>query len=393
MGFMKIIRHLDQSLVHHARTLRESIILLGARQVGKTTILQKLFPNAHYLTIDNEHVRSILNRYDITAYRELISEEAQTLILDELHLLNDPGRAAKIIYDQMPRIKLIVTGSSSFWIKNRATESLAGRKIDYHLYPLSVSEYLVQSGILDHLFYPLLRHVSQEDAFADERIYPFDAEAVTMLAMRYGLYPAVISHPQKEVYLRNLVDSVLFRDLLELSLIENRTAARNLLRLLAYQIGNLVNVSELATRLHIDVKTVRRYLALFEQSFIIFTVSPYMKSGRKEIGKMAKVYFYDCGLRNALIENFQPMDVRADAGQLFENLVVSEAYKANTYGGFGYTVHFWRTTDGSEVDLVLVKGESLVGLEIKLSPRRVNRAFLNTYPHARLSTVTIRNWL
>lgn len=390
---MRTIRHLDQALLDHAKTLKEVIVLLGARQVGKTTILQRLFPGAHYVMVDNEHVRSILDRYDITAYRQLVPAGAKILVLDELHLLKDPGRAAKIIYDQMPQIRLIVTGSSSFWIKNRATESLAGRKVDYSLFALTMSEYLTQTGITDDLFYPTLRHTVQGLDFPDERIYPFDHEAVTENAMRYGLYPAVLSHPQKEVYLRNLVEAVVFRDLLELSLIENRVAARNLLRLLAYQIGSLVNLTELAVRLHIDVKTVRRYLTLFEQSFIIFTLPPYMKSGRKEIGKMAKIYFFDCGLRNALIDNFQPMDARADAGALFENLVVSEVYKANRYGRFGYTLHFWRTTDGSEVDLVLTRGDALTGLEIKLTPRRPNRAFTNRYPKALLVTVTPRNYL
>lgn len=390
---MKTIRHLDQALLDHAQTLKEAIVLFGARQVGKTTILNRLFPGAQYATVDNEHVRSILDRYDITAYRELVPAHTAILVLDEVHLLKDPGRAAKIMYDQMPHIRLIVTGSSSFWIKNRATESLAGRKVDYHLFPLTMSEYLTQTGMTDDLFFPLLRHTAERPDFSDERIYPFDAQSVTHHVMRYGFYPTILTHPQKEVYLRNLVEAVVFRDILDLSLIENRSAAHSLLRLLAYQIGSLVNVSELANRLRIDVKTVRRYLTLFEQSFIIFTLPPYMKSGRKEIGKMAKIYFFDCGLRNALIDNFQPMDARADARQLFENLVVSEVYKANSYGGFGFRLHFWRTTDGSEVDLVLALGDTLAGLEIKLSPRRGNRAFFHYYPHAQLHTVTLRNWL
>lgn len=393
---MTTIRHLDHALITHVGTLKEVIILLGARQVGKTTMLRRLFPQAQYATVDNEHVRSILDRYDITAYRELVPHGTTMLVLDEVHLLKDPGRAVKILYDQMPGIRLIVTGSSSLWIKNRVTESLAGRKVDYHLFPLTMSEYLVQTGSTDNLFHPVLRHADSGLDFPIERAYPFDIQALTHLAMRYGLYPATIGHPQKELYLKNLVDSVVFRDLLELSLLENRVAARNLLRLLAYQIGNLVNITELAGKLSIDAKTVRRYLTLFEQSFIVFTLPPYSKNGRKEIGKMAKVYFFDCGLRNALIDNFQPLEVRADQGALFENLVVSEIYKASIYGGFGYRLHFWRTTDGSEVDLVLVKGDTLTGLEIKSSSRgtgRTNRAFLHRYPSATLTTITPNNYL
>ena len=390
---MTTIRHLDNSITAHVQNLKEALVLLGARQVGKTTILQRLFPHAQYATVDNEHVRTILDRYDITAYRELVPQGTTLLILDEVHLLKDPGRAVKILYDQMPGIRLIVTGSSAFWIKNRATESLAGRKIDYHLFPLTMSEYLVQTGSVEELFYPVLRHLTASTHFPKERIYPFDAPSLTNTALRFGLYPAVIQHPQKETYLKNLVDSVVFRDLLELSLLENRPAARNLLRLLAFQIGSLVNISELANKLSIDAKTVRRYLTLFEQSFIIFPLPPYTKNGRKEIGKMAKIYFFDCGLRNALIDNFLPLESRADQGALFENLVMSEVYKSNIYGGFGYTLHFWRTTDGSEVDLVLTKSNTLTGIEIKSSNRRPNRAFLQRYPSATLTTVTPSNYL
>ncbi|MDP1722091.1 MAG: ATP-binding protein [Candidatus Gottesmanbacteria bacterium] len=390
---MITIRHLDAAITTHVRTFKEVLILLGARQVGKTTMLTRLFPQAQYATVDNEHVRSILDRYDISAYRELVPRGTTMLILDEVHLLKDPGRAVKILYDQLPEIRLIVTGSSAFWIKNRTTESLAGRKIEYHLFPLTMSEYLVQTGSAQQLYYPILRHTGDHAKFPSERIYPFDLSAITQSVMRYGLYPATVGHSNKELYLTNLAESVVFRDLLELSLIENRSAARNLLKLLAFQTGNLVNFSELAEKLSIDVKTVRRYLTLFEQSSIVFTLPPYMKSGRKEIGKMAKVYFFDVGLRNAIIGNFNPMNSRPDSGALFENLVVSECYKANVYGHFGYQLHFWRTTDGSEVDLVLSKGDTLIGLEVKSSSRRTNQAFLNRYPTATLSTITPNNYL
>jgi predicted AAA+ superfamily ATPase len=229
--------------------------------------------------------------------------------------------------------------------------------------------------------------------FPKTRVYPFDLGAITQTVMRFGLYPATMDHPDKTLYLANLAESVIYRDLLELSLIEHRSAARNLLRLLAFQTGNLVNISELAAKLGIDVKTVRRYLTLFEQSFILFTLPPFFKSGRKEIGKMTKVYFFDTGLRNAVIGNFDPMHARPDSGVLFENLVVAEVYKANLYGRFGYSLHFWRTTDGSEVDLVITKGDVITGIEIKSSARRINQAFINRYPDATLSIITLENYL
>lgn len=390
---MITIRHLDETLTTHVRSFREVLILLGARQVGKTTMLRRLFPEAHYATADNEHVRMILDRYDITAYHELIPRDTTIFILDEVHLLKDPGRAVKILYDHLPDIRLIVTGSSAFFIKNRTTDSLAGRKIEYHLTPLTMSEYLVQTGIVKELCYPILRHAKPEAVFPPTRVYPFDLSTITQSVMRYGLYPATVGHANKELYLTNLAESVVFRDLLELSLIENRLAARNLLKLLAFQTGSLVNISELAEKLGIDVKTVRRYLTLFEQSYILFTLPPFLKSGRKEIGKMAKVYFFDVGLRNAIIGNFDPMDARPDAGALFENLVVAEVYKANVFGRFGYNLHFWRTTDGSEVDLVITKGEEIIGMEIKFSRSQANQAFLHRYPAAQLFAITRNNYL
>lgn len=389
---MDYIRHLDVKLNEHEKKFKEVLVLLGARQVGKTTILQKLFPQAQYLTVDNQTTKSILDRYDISAYRQLLLPSTKVLIVDEIHLLKDPGRAAKIFYDQIPEVKVIITGSSAFSIKNRATESLAGRKVDYHLFPLTISEYLTQTKIKEDLFFPILDQLSS-GSFSTDKIYSFDIRSITDFAMLWGLYPAIISHSEKQVYLRNLVESVVFKDLLELSLIENRPAALNLLKLLANQIGGLVNLNELATKLQIDVKTVRRYINLFEQSFIIFSITPFSQSKRKEIGKMPKIYFYDCGLRNALVDNFQPINSRGDSGQLFENLIFSEVIKANYYGDFNYKIHYWRTTDGSEVDLVLEKEDKLFGIEIKSSPQRINSAFLNRYPYAKLFAINPQNYL
>ena len=142
-----IVRHLDQALANHFAKYKEIPVLLGARQVGKTTILKRIFPDAHYLVVDNEPIKNALERYDPAVYRQLLNTNSDIVVIDEIHKLNDPGRAAKIFFDQLPEYKLIITGSSAFNIKNKASESLAGRKVDYHLYPLSLSEYLVQNGL------------------------------------------------------------------------------------------------------------------------------------------------------------------------------------------------------------------------------------------------------
>lgn len=387
---MKQNRHIDNILRQHFKHYKEIMILLGARQVGKTTILKKLFPESNYLLVDNESVKKNLERYDISIYKQILPTRITKLIIDEIHLLSDPGRAAKIIFDQMPNINLIITGSSSLQIKNRATESLAGRKFEYHIYPLTFSEYLFQKGIETNINYRMVENILANPSH--EKIHNFDLTGILDNVLIYGLYPYLVDQPNDLKYIKNLVDSVIFKDLLELSTIENRSGALNLLRLLAYQIGSLVNISELSNRLNMNIATVRRYLNIFEQSFIIFPLSPYSKMGRDEIGKMNKYYFYDLGVRNALIDNFNPIQSRQDYGAMFENFIITELLKANSYGDYGFKMNFWRTKQGSEIDLVLTKNEEVIGVEVKTGRERVNRAFINRYPQAHLQTITPLNF-
>ena len=226
-----------------------------------------------------------------------------------------------------------------------------------------------------------------------EIIRPYDRQAILNNLLVYGLYPAMLSHPSDPSYLINLIDSVVFRDLMDLSLLENKAAALSLLKLLAFQIGCLVNYSELASNLGISVKTVKRYLELFEQSYIIFTLKPYSARKRDEISKMPKVYFYDVGLRNALINNFSQLAGRGDTGQLLENFIIAEILKANYYGNFGFLLNYWRTKSGSEVDLVLTRENShLIALEIKNTAKRVNQSFTSRYPEAKLTVVSSQNY-
>lgn len=387
-----IIRHLDQALNDHFAKYKEVLVLLGARQVGKTTILKRIFPNAHYLIVDNEPVKNALEHYDPTVYKQLLGAGSNTIVVDEIHKLSDPGRAAKIFFDQLPEYKLIITGSSAFNIKNKASESLAGRKIDYHLYPLSLSEYLVQNGLENVLSFQSVENLLNGEK-TKEIFKQYDYKALLNNILVYGLYPAMQSHPSDSIYLTNLIDSVIFKDLVELSLLENKSAALSLLKLLAYQIGSLVNCAELSSKLGISARTVKRYIELFEQSFIIFTIKPYSTRKRDEIAKMPKIYFYDTGLRNALINNFEPAESRGDVGQLFENFIVSEFLKYNYYGGFGYSFNYWRTKSGSEIDLVLNKpGHETIALEIKNKSQRTNQAFVSRYPKSKIVVISKDNY-
>lgn len=387
-----IVRHLDQALAGHFEKYKEVLVLLGARQVGKTTLVKRIFPKADYLIVDNEPIKRALERYDPAVYKQLLNVNSAFVVVDEIHKLSDPGRAAKIFFDQLPGFKLIITGSSAFNIKNKASESLAGRKIGYHLYPLSLSEYLVQNELEKTLsLQPMKKLIGDE--MMGEVTKPYDHKAILNNILVYGLYPAMQSHPSDSVYLANLIDSVVFRDLVELSLLENKSAALSLLKLLAYQIGSLVNYAELASKLGIGAKTVKRYIELFEQSFIVFSLKPYTSRKRDEIAKMPKLFFYDLGLRNALINNFESVETRGDAGQLFENFIVSEFLKYNYYGNFGYSFNYWRTKSGSEVDLVLSNPRhKTIAIEIKRKLKRMNKAFNSRYPESKIVVISQDNY-
>lgn len=388
---MDIKRHLDESLLRHfKRHPKQVLSLLGARQVGKTTLLKRIFPEAQYLLLDNKPVRKNLETYDIYTYRQFIKPLAGITVLDEIHLLSDPGRAAKIIHDQMPQIQLIIAGSSALHIKNRTGESMAGRKVDYHLFPLTFGEYLYQTGVEENLNDHFLQRIVEGDM--ESRAHLFDLQATLSRVLTYGLSPYLIEHPSDTDYLKELASSAIFKDILELDLIENRQMAADLLKLLAYQIGNLINYSELANKLGADRRTVERYITIFEQSFILFRLTPFTSNRRDEISKSPKIYFYDIGVRNAIINDFSDPFLRRDAGALFENFIISEVYKHNTYQGSDYRMAFWRLTQGSEVDLVLRKGEEIIGCEVKISRGRTPIAFTNRYPHAHKRVIAASNF-
>ena len=388
-------RHLDTQIRRHFQQYQKVLILLGARQVGKTTLLKKIYPHAQYLLLDNDPIHSALESYDIHTYKQIIKADSASLkhpiILDEIHLLSNPGRAAKILFDQLPNIQLVITGSSSLNIKNKTAESLAGRKIDYHLYPLTFSEYLYQNQIENSLNFNLLHNILSPTP-PKIKTHPFDLNQTLENTLIYGLYPDLINLPNDQTYLTNLADSVIFRDLLELKLISGQKNARQLLRLLAHQIGNLVNYTEIASRLQLNTRTVKKYIDIFEDSYLLFRVYPYSKVKRDEIGKMPKIYFYDTGLRNALIENFSPLLTRTNRGALFENFIISEVVKQNAYTGNQHHLNYWRTKRGFELDLVINSPNTLIGVEIKYSHGSVTQAFTNRYPQAKTKIITSTNF-
>lgn len=386
---MRLKRQIDQDIKSHFTKYKQALILLGPRQSGKTTLLKRLFPGATYMLVDNMNTQDALETYSISAYKQFIGN-SKTIIIDEIHLISDPGRAVKLIYDQIEDIKIIVTGSSALHIKNKTSESMAGRAFDYRLHPLTWSEYLYQLEIIDKIDSNIIDKILNLNTAITIKL--FDQKATLSSILKNGLYPATVQAQYDRDYLKNLADRAIFRDILELGLIENRVKAAKLLKVLAHQIGNLISINEISRKLKMDRQTVERYIEIFEQSYIVFRIYPFSKNERKEIGKAAKIYFYDIGLRNAIIDNFDSIDVRNDAGALFENFIITEVKKLIDYCGKDYRLHYWRLTSGEEVDLILSNNSELIGCEIKLGKGRVSRAFTNRYPEAKTHIVTSANF-
>jgi len=371
--------------------LKKVLVLLGARQVGKTTILKNTFPKAVYVNLEEKNYIDVFNSRDvleIKKHMQLIDlYNSNIWILDEVQRLDDPGLVAKIIYDSIDDINLIISGSSSLEISNKASESLAGRKKTFTLYPLCFYEYLFQTKkIKTKNKGKIIFEIDKEN---DKK---FSLEIKQ--SMQYGLYPEMLNlenNKEKEEHLLELVDSIILKDVYYLDLVKNTKNLLSLLKLIAYQIGGQVNYSDLANRVGISRKTVVDYIEILKKTFVIFTLPPYTKNRRDEIGKTEKIYFYDLGIRNALIEDFSPVEYRKDYGGIFENFVISEIKKINSYYRERFGFYYWRTKWGSEVDLILYKDEVYYAIEIKTRKGSITKAFKETYPKTKELVLTMDN--
>lgn len=336
-----IEKHITTSLIEGT----ETILILGARQVGKTTLVKdiqsKIGNEKHrylYLNCDIDEQKTVINTTSVTLITQLLGN-VDILCVDEAQRLDDAGLTLKIIHDNFPHIKILVTGSSSFELKNKMSEPMTGRYLDFTLYPLSFMEVFKNQNATEN---PVL--VKQQ------------ADALLPLIMTYGLYPKVYtqgSPTKKQALLTKLIESYLFRDVLMFEKVRNSQAIKDLTKALAYQIGSEVNETELAGRLKIDRKTVGRYIDLLEKAFVVKRVFPYSKNPRREIGKNYKVYFIDLGIRNALIGDFNEPQLRADIGFMWENLLFVERMKAFANANQPiFQFNFWRSYAGAEVDYI-----------------------------------------
>lgn len=370
-------------MIYYPRLLRPAIeanlfkgkiiVIYGARQVGKTTLVREIlreYPErALYLNCDEPDVRDSLTDKTSTQLRLLLGGKSLVAI-DEAQRVRNIGLTLKLLADNFPEVQVIATGSSSFELSNTITEPLTGRKVEFRLYPLSVAELLSRETPLENR--RLLEH-----------------------RLRFGLYPGVVSSDDPAAAIREIATSYLYRDVLEYQTVRNPEILRRLLQALALQIGGEVSYTELAGLLGIDKGTVARYLALLEQAYIIFQLPPFSRNLRKELGKLRKVYFYDTGVRNALINNFNPLELRQDVGALWENFVISERIKFNQNRLRAVNAYFWRTYSGAELDYLEEEGGRLVGFECKWTEERWRppATFLEAYPDSQLHLVHRGNYL
>ncbi|MBP8085926.1 MAG: ATP-binding protein [Saprospiraceae bacterium] len=341
-------RILSETILSRIQKPGKVIILYGARQVGKTTLIQEMLKqqSARVLEISADQVQyhDILSSRNLDKMKGLVAGY-DILFIDEAQRIPDIGINLKILYEGIPELRIIVTGSSSLDLANQIKEPLTGRTWTYKLYPVSAAEWQTHAGL---------------------NTYELQQKIPDWL--RYGLYPEVLTldnHEDKRQYLNELTSSYLYKDILEIGNIRYPQKIRQLLSLLAYQLGNLVSIQELANTLQINRETILHYIDLLEKSFVIFTLGPYSRNLRKEITSKNKIYFYDLGIRNALIENFSPIDLRPDLGALWENYLLMERKKKMEYSRSYPNMYFWRTYSGAEVDFVEEKDGLVTGYEFK----------------------------
>lgn len=370
----KIPRVYD-NLSHYLKS-NKVLLIYGPRRVGKTTILNDFLKKTKLKyrldSGDNIKIQHILSSSDFDLIRDYVADN-QLIAIDEAQKIPNIGLNLKIIVDQFPKIKVIATGSSSFDLAGQVGEPLTGRKNTLTLFPISQMEY---SKLLSR----------------------FDLKNKLDEWLVFGSYPDVLmtdDKNQKVNLLTELVESYLLKDILAFDMVKNSKTVFDLLKLLAFQIGQEVSLTEISQKLGIDYKTVARYLDLLEKSFIICRLSGYSRNLRKEITQKNKYYFWDNGIRNALISSFNPVDLRDDVGKLWENFLFIERLKKKSYKNIYGNNYFWRTWEQHEIDLIEERDEKLFGFEFKWGKIKSTSAktFLDTYKESEFTIIDKNNYL
>lgn len=379
---MALIKRQLQETICERMFKGKAIILIGARQVGKTTLFQQILEEKslsvsreHVLTLDCDdmEIRSLLeNSNNLGRLRQLVADNS-IIVIDEAQRVNGVGLILKMITDNFKDVQLLVTGSSSFVLQGKLNEPLTGRKFEYHLYPLSTQELYNNGGL-----------VSIMQTFESRLIY--------------GSYPDVVNGTNdiREI-LMNLSGSYMYQDLLSVDGIRKPVLLEKLLVALALQLGSEVSYNELAQTVGSDSKTVEKYIDLLEKCYVVFRLSALSRNVRTELKKSKKIYFYDNGIRNTIIHNLNPLHVRQDVGALWENFFISERMKYNHYNGRYVDMYFWRTTQQQEIDYIEESDGVITAFEMKWNPRKASAAipsaFINAYNVKETVVITPENYL
>lgn len=329
----------------------KAILLVGARQVGKTTlfnqILEKHDEPILRLNCDEPEVRDLLTNVNTNELRSIIGNN-RIVVVDEAQRVKNIGISLKLIFDGFPNVQLLITGSSALQLQDTINEPLTGRKWEYHLFPISTSEILNNAGIIA-------------------------AKQSLERRLVYGSYPDVINNTEdSRKILTNLADSYLYKDILSLDYVRKPALLEKLLVALALQVGSEVSYNELSQTVGCDTKTIEKYIDLLEKCYIIFRLQAYSRNLRNELKKSKKIYFVDNGIRNAIIQNYSPLSLRNDIGSLWENFIISERMKANSYNGIYANSYFWRNSQQQEIDYIEECDGKIKAFEIKWNPRKAN---------------------
>ncbi len=358
---------------------KKVLVLIGPRQVGKTTLLKNLLSEfesddknqVQFWNCDESDIRQLLTDATSTKLKNLAGS-SKFIVIDEAQRVKNIGLTIKLFHDTLPHIQLAVTGSSSLELSSSINEPLTGRKFEYNLFPFSVEELCDHTSLLE------------EKRLVDLRLV-------------YGFYPDVVNNPgeEKEI-LQNLASSYLYKDVFEFQDIRKPAVIEKLLQALALQIGSEVSFNELSNLLGIDSLTVQRYVDLLEKAYVIFHLNSFSRNVRNELKKSVKIYFYDNGIRNAILSNFSPIDLRTDKGALWENFLISERIKMNAFNNRSVKTYFWRTTQKQEIDFIEEENDFLSAFEFKYNPSkksvRCPLTFSSNYPNSHFSVITKENY-
>lgn len=353
----------------------KAIILIGARQVGKSTLFKQIIEskdNVLNLNCDDPTVRTILQDINLNTLKRLIGNN-KIVVIDEAQRIQGIGLTLKLITDNIQDVQLLVSGSSSFLLQGQLNEPLTGRKFEYHLYPISTEEIFNHGGL-----------IGTKQSLESRLIY--------------GSYPDVINNIENpHDILMNLSGSYMYQDLLSLEGIRKPAIIEKLLIALALQVGSEISYNEISQTIGTDSKTVEKYIDLLEKCYIVFRMPALSRNLRNELKKSKKIYFYDNGIRNSIIQNFNPLALRNDAGALWENFFISERVKYNHYNQNYCNTYFWRTTEQQEIDYIEENNGKFTLFEMKWNPKKTKitapKSFVKAYGEQDFHIITPDNYL